>query len=189
MADAPSGELRHQLEAADREVDRLAEIVDRLLVMAREIEEGAPTCVDLGEVVTRAVTRWDERAKRLDTTLLARGDGGTAQANPADVDQILDTLLDNAISYAPGTVTVETGSNDGRVFVAVQDRGPGIAAEELAKVTERFYRGQGAPSGGTGLGLAIARQLAEKWGGTLRVESSADGGTRVEVGFRPSSRE
>ena len=189
IADAPSEELRHQLEAADREVDRLAEIVDRLLVMAREVEEGAPTRVDLAEVVARAVDRWDERAKRLDSTLLARGDGGIAQANPADVDQILDTMLDNAISYAPGTVTVETGSNDGRVFLAVQDQGPGIPAQELARVTERFYRGQGAPSGGTGLGLAIARQLAEKWGGTLSVDSPADGGTRIEVAFRLDPRE
>jgi signal transduction histidine kinase len=48
-------------------------------------------------------------------------------------------------------------------------------------VTERFYRGAMAPSGGSGLGLAIARQLAEKWGGSLQVSGAEGGGTRVEI--------
>jgi signal transduction histidine kinase len=65
----------------------------------------------------------------------------------------------------------------------VRDRGPGIAPEELARVTERFYRGRGVPSGGSGLGLAIARQLVEKWGGSLSVES---GGGRAFGWGRPS---
>lgn len=181
IEDAPDDELRGRLEAADREVDRLSDIVDRLLVMAREIEEGISSQVDLRDAVDRAVTRWSERAGMRDSTVLARGDGGSARVDPTDLDQILDNLLDNATSYAPGEVTLESGGSDGWVFVAVQDRGPGIASEDLARVTERFYRGRGVPSGGSGLGLAIARQLAEKWGGTLRVESAEGQGTRVEI--------
>jgi signal transduction histidine kinase len=183
-AEAKDEEVRRQLVAAEREVDRLSEIVDRLLAMSRQIEEGEPTHVELGDVVTRALARWGDRAKSADTTLRSTGDGGTAQGNPADLDQILDNLIDNAISYAPGEITVESGGIDGRVFVAVQDRGPGIPEPELARVTERFYRGQGAPSGGSGLGLAIARDLAEKWGGDLAVTSSIGAGTRVEVRLR-----
>jgi signal transduction histidine kinase len=53
-------------------------------------------------------------------------------------------------------------------------------------VTDRFYRGSGAPAGGSGLGLAIARELAEKWGGSLRVSGAEGGGTRVEVRLRPA---
>ena len=174
-------EVTHQLEAADREVDRLSEIVDRLLAVSREIEEGHPTEVDLGDVVARALTRWTERARRLETRLLASGGGGKAQGNPSDLDQILDNLLDNAITYAPGEVTVESGRIDGRAFVAVQDRGPGIGPTELLRVTERFYRGQGTPPGGSGLGLAIARELAEKWGGAIEISSEPGVGTRVEV--------
>jgi signal transduction histidine kinase len=184
IADAQDEEMKGRLEAADREVDRLSEIVDRLLQVSREIEEGVPTHVDLADVVTRAVSRWGERARSLDSTLLASGDGGIAQANPSDLDQILDNLIDNAISYAPGDVTLESGRRDGRVFVAVQDRGRGIPPDELTDVTERFYRGRGAPSGGSGLGLAIARDLAEKWGGSLHVESAEGAGTRVEVRLR-----
>ena len=149
--------------------------------MAREIEEGASANVDLGEAVDRAVLRWNERAVERDSTVLAEGDGGTARVDPTDLDQILDNLLDNATSYAPGEVTIESGGSNGQVFVAVRDRGPGIEPHDLARVTERFYRGRGAPSGGSGLGLAIARQLVEKWGGTLNVESAHGEGTRVEV--------
>jgi signal transduction histidine kinase len=181
IADAPNDELRSQIEAADREVDRLSGIVDRLLVMAREIEEGRSAHVDLREAADRAVARWNERAGARDSTVVVRGDGGSARVDPTDLDQILDNLLDNATAYAPGEVTLESGGSNGRVFVAVQDRGPGIAADDLARVTERFYRGRGTPSGGSGLGLAIARQLAEKWAGSLTVESVGGEGTRVEV--------
>jgi signal transduction histidine kinase len=181
IAEAPDEAVRQRLEAADLEVDRLSGIVDRLLVMAREIEEGTSANVDLGEAVDRAVMRWNQRAGERDSTVVAVGEGGSARVDPTDLDQILDNLLDNATSYAPGEVTIESGGSNGLAFVAVRDRGPGIAPEDLARVTERFYRGRGVPSGGSGLGLAIARQLVEKWGGTLNVESTHEDGTRVEV--------
>lgn len=186
IAETGEEDARRQLEEAEREVDRLSDIVDRLLEMSRNIEEGRPMHVDVGEAVAAAVARWDERAQRLDATLLVRGDGGDAQGDPSDLDQVLDNLIDNAISYAPGEVTIETGHADGRVFLAVQDRGPGIAEGDLARVTERFYRGRGTPAGGSGLGLAIARDLIEKWGGSLDVTSSEGKGTRIEVRLLPT---
>ena len=81
--------------------------------------------------------------------------------------------------------TVQLGESGefGLAFIAIRDHGPGIPEEERSKVTERFYRGKGSPPGGSGLGLAIARDLAEKWGGTLSVENPPDGGTRVEARF------
>ncbi|MGH2591705.1 MAG: sensor histidine kinase, partial [Actinomycetota bacterium] len=184
IAEAEDGDVRRQLQAADREVDRLSEIVARLLETSGAIEEGRPTHVDLGDAIARAVARWGERAKLVDTMLNTRGAGGIAQGNPSDLDQILDNLIDNAISYAPGEVTIEAGRRDGTAFVAVQDRGPGIAEDEIARVAERFYRGRAASSGGSGLGLAIARDLAERWGGTLAVSSETGKGTRVEISLR-----
>ena len=124
IEEAPDEELRGRLEAADREVDRLSGIVDRLLVMAREIEEGTSAHVDLREAADRAAARWNERAGDRDSTVVARGEGGSARVDPTDLDQILDNLLDNATSYAPGEVTIESGGSNGRVFVAVEDRGP-----------------------------------------------------------------
>jgi signal transduction histidine kinase len=56
--------------------------------------------------------------------------------------------------------------------------------DDLPRVTDRFYRGRGTPAGGSGLGLAIARDLAEKWGGSLEVTSIPGEGTRVEVALQ-----
>jgi signal transduction histidine kinase len=181
MAGGPSEDVRRQLEAADTEVDRLAEIVNRLLVMARRIEEGGPSEIDLDEAIHRALERWRERASQQGATLTATGEGGRALGESADLDQILDNLIDNAVAYAPGPVVIETGRADGRAFLAVEDVGPGIAADERHRVTDRFFRGRTAPKGGTGLGLAIVRDLAEKWGGTVIVGPADGGGTRIEV--------
>jgi signal transduction histidine kinase len=181
MAGGPLEEVRRQLEAADTEVDRLAGIVNRLLVMARRIEEGGPSEIDLDDAVHRALERWRERASQQGATLTATGEGGRALGESADLDQILDNLIDNAVAYAPGPVVIETGRADGRAFLAIEDVGPGIAADERPRVTDRFFRGRTAPKGGTGLGLAIVRELAEKWGGSVIVGPADGGGTRIEV--------
>ena len=79
ISDATEDDVRERLLAADREVDRLSEIVDRLLVMAREIEEGASARVDVEDAARRAVGRWTERAEQRRSSLEARGEA-TAQA-------------------------------------------------------------------------------------------------------------
>jgi Signal transduction histidine kinase len=81
----------------------------------------------------------------------------------------------------------ETFESDGFSKFAVRDHGPGIPESERQHVTERFYRGKGIPRGGSGLGLAIARDLAEKWGGSISIQGPVDGGTRIEVELRKSS--
>lgn len=183
-AHAPNDGVRAQLAAAEREVDRLSAIVDRLLVMSREIESGEPVHVSVGEAVHRALDRWRERAEAAGATLRASGDGGEAQANPTDLDQILDNLIDNALAYAPGPIEIEASDTGDHVLLAVRDHGPGIPAEERDRVTERFYRGRGTSARGSGLGLAIVRELAEKWGGSVTVEGPGEGGSRVAVRLR-----
>jgi signal transduction histidine kinase len=178
---AADSDSKRKLEAADREVDRLAEIVERLLVMARRIEEGAAAAVDVDAAIERAVERWRERAERAGASVAAEGRAGTAVGDANDLDQMLDNLIDNAISYAPGPVRVVGTADDGQVVIAVEDSGPGIPPDEIARVTERFYRGAGAGPGGSGLGLAIVRELAERSGGSVGVSPSTTGGARIEV--------
>jgi signal transduction histidine kinase len=96
------------------------------------------------------------------------------------VAQILDNYLSNAIRHAPdgSTITVATGSVNGRVRLAVTDRGPGVAQDQLEAVFERFYRVDPARSrsaGGSGIGLTIARALAEAMGGRAWAERPSDG--------------
>jgi signal transduction histidine kinase len=92
------------------------------------------------------------------------------------VHQVLFNLLDNAVRFTPsgGRVTVTASRHDGSVDVAVADTGPGIRAEHLPRVFERFYRVDEARSrddGGTGIGLAIARSVVEAHGGRIWAES------------------
>jgi signal transduction histidine kinase len=186
IAETPEEAVMDELRAADKEVDRLAQIIERLLTMAGQMEEGRVPHADLGEAVGRAAERWRERVTQSSSSLVQDGsaEGATipAVADAHDIDQVLDVLIDNALTHAPGRVEVSASANGDRATVSVADRGPGIPPEEAARVTERFFRGRGAPAGGSGLGLAIARELAERWGGGIEVHGGA-AGTRVEVWF------
>ena len=95
-------------------------------------------------------------------------------------------LLDNALKFTPagGRVTLRAERTDREVRVAVRDTGPGIAAEHLPHLFDRFYRAEQARSraaGGAGLGLAIAHELARLHGGALEIASEAGRGTTVTV--------
>ncbi len=177
-------DLRAQLEAADLESDRLSETVDRMLVMSKRIEQGDPTHVDLADAAARARARWQERAAVKHVAIRTLGVPAVGQGNPADLDQALDNLIDNALSYGAGSLELETHVEAGQAVLAVRDHGPGIPAGEQQRVTERFYRGKSAPSGGSGLGLAIARDLTERWGGSLLVRDADGGGARIEIRLR-----
>jgi signal transduction histidine kinase len=187
IAESDDEEVRTQLRAADTEVDRLAQIIERLLTMATQIEEGTVPRADLGDAVGRAAQRWDERASASLSTS-HEGAGLEVAADPDDVDQVLDVLLDNALIHGRGPIDVTATAADGRAVLTVADRGPGIPADELARVADRFFRGRGATPGGSGLGLAIARELAERWGGGLDVRSAGDG-TRVDVWLPIAARQ
>jgi signal transduction histidine kinase len=194
LTETTDPELRTRIEAAEHEVDRLAAIVDRLLATSRQIEEGAEAHADLADVVRRAVDRWHERAERAGTPVGAPTTPTTTPtaivlADPTDVDQILDNLIENALAHGSGPVEVTVGSDTEESWVSVRDHGPGIPADERAKVTERFFRGQGSSSKGSGLGLAIAQELADRWGGSLRIDVPDGGGTCVAVRFRRATVE
>jgi signal transduction histidine kinase len=188
LADTDHEELRTELVAADEEVDRLSAIVDRLLATASRAEQEVPTTVDLGELAERAAERWRAPAREAGTVLVVDPGPGRALARFADVEQILDNLVDNAVTYAPGRIELTTGTRDGRAIIAVRDHGPGISDDDLPLVTERFYRGSGPRAPGSGLGLAIVRELAEHAGGAVTVSRPAGGGTLVEVAYPSSER-
>jgi signal transduction histidine kinase len=181
LAEAEDPAVREELVAADREVDRLARILERLLTMASQIEAGPPPSADTAGAVERAVERWRDRAQAASSTLTTDGSPAPAAADPHDVDQVLDVLIDNALTHAPGRIEIGTRVDGSRVVLSVRDHGAGIPPDELERVTERFYRGRDARPGGSGLGLAIARELAERWGGELRIGAATGGGTVVDV--------
>lgn len=185
---AEGGTAAENASKAELEVDRLSALVADLLALAgAATARPAGTEVDLAELVGAAVERWRGPASEAEKTLAAgRHERADVVADPKDLAQVLDNLIENALRYAPpGThVTVESLVADGKASIAVADDGPGIPADERERVFERFYRGaEGRRSGaGTGLGLAIVAELVERWGGEV---SLADGpGTRIEAAFR-----
>lgn len=182
-------DIARELDAGTTEVDRLAAIVDELLVLSRaEDRELDGERVDVADAVRHAVERWQAAAQAREITLRQVGDAdGTAWCARADLDRALDALIENALSYSPigGEVTIRGG--DGRVEVC--DRGPGLAPGESELVFERFHRGRAGQHGpaGSGLGLAIARTLARAWHGDARLSNRAGGGAVAVLEF-PAGR-
>jgi len=92
---------------------------------------------------------------------------------------VVDNLLDNALAACPAGSTVTVAVEPG--VLTVDDDGPGMTDEQLARATDRFWRAPGAPAGGTGLGLSIVEQLVARSGGRLRLGHRPGGGLRVRV--------
>jgi signal transduction histidine kinase len=186
--EADGGSAGEQARKAEGEVDRLAELVDDLLQLARasSVESrGGP--VDLAQTARHAVERWTDPARDAGHSVrLGVLEGATVWADDGDLAHVLDNLIENAIRYSPaGTrIVVETANRDGGTALRVEDDGPGIPPEDRDRIFERFYRGSnGRLAGpGTGLGLAIVAELVRRWGGRVRL---ADGrGTCVEATFK-----
>ncbi|WP_448754159.1 sensor histidine kinase [Agathobacter sp.] len=99
---------------------------------------------------------------------------------------ILEQILSNAIKYTPqGFVTIETAEEKDRFFITIKDTGIGIKAEDLPRVFEKGYTGYNghADKKATGIGLYLCRQMADKLGHTIRMESEIGKGTKVWIGF------
>jgi two-component system phosphate regulon sensor histidine kinase PhoR len=171
--------------------DRMAALVEDLLELSRlESGERPPQWEEVipSEIVEDVVASFSSLAERKQITL-ARGEGaGPTVVTDADrLRRILENLVENAVKYtlAGGRVTVGSAAGgDGGAVLVVEDDGPGIAAEHLSRIFERFYRVDRARSrelGGTGLGLAIVRHLAEGMGTSVAVASEPGHGTRFTV--------
>jgi signal transduction histidine kinase len=118
------------------------------------------------------------------------GDGTTMRGDPERLRQIVDNLISNAIKYGRPSkqVRIEVEPGDGHVMIHVQDFGPGIPAEELHNLFDRFHRVAGQGGRGHGLGLYIANALARLHGGELSVRSELGRGSRFTLAL-PAGRD
>jgi two-component system OmpR family sensor kinase len=170
------------------EVDRMARMVRQLLIMARSDADAAVAWqpVLVADVVADAVRQQaaDGGAVTLTCRDLDRLDQAVVQGDPDYLKQLFLILLGNAVKYTPagGSVEVSGTLDAGTVLVTVADTGIGIAAADLPRVFDRFYRAENARfQEGMGLGLAIARHIAEQHGGRLEVASELGRGSRFTV--------
>jgi two-component system phosphate regulon sensor histidine kinase PhoR len=179
------------LDIIYRQAKRLGVLVEELLTLseldARPPEQIVRAPVDVGAIARHVSDTLRERATEAGCTVdLAIPAQTLALGDPADMERVLMNLVDNAIKYGrpQGRVRVEAERRDGRVALVVEDDGPGIAAEHLPRLFERFYRVDPSRSrerGGTGLGLAIVKTLVESMGGSVEVASTVGKGTRLEI--------
>jgi len=176
-----------ELDAGLREVDRLSQMVDELLVLSRAGERGsaAAEVVALSAAADRALERWRPTAEERGVELTRTADRapGSAHCYPADLHRALDSLLENAINYSDAGGEVQLAVSGGSIEVL--DRGRGLEPGEEEAVFERFHRGRAGRTGapGTGLGLAIARELARRWGGDVALAQRAGGGARATLTY------
>jgi len=185
---APS-EVRRLAEIMRGEIERLGRIVSDFLDLAR-LERGLAPAIrrailDPAPLITGAV----ELFRRTRTThrleLHVEGALPRVDADADALDRVLKNLIGNALKYSPpgSCVRVRARATDGVIAVDVDDEGPGIPAEERARVFEPYYRVRetAALGPGTGLGLSVVRSLVEAHGGTVRADAAPGVGTRMTV--------
>jgi signal transduction histidine kinase len=166
------------------EADRLARLVGDLVDLAR-LEAHTFTLdeheVELRRLVEQGYQSFAEEARRRDIRYeLALSADPVVNTDGDRVLQIVSNLLSNAFSWTPdgGSISLALAKEDGSVWLAVTDSGPGIAPAERDRVFRPFVSENG---GGTGLGLAISRELAQALGGDLKLESVLGRGSRFEL--------
>jgi two-component system OmpR family sensor kinase len=179
-------DLARSMTGISRESERMSLLVDDLLLLAR-LDEGRPLerePVELHRVVEEAVET--ARAVEPDRPVDATIEPASVLGDRDRLRQIVDNLLANVRSHTPPRAPVRIGLArlNGSAVIEVADTGPGIAADESARVFERFYRAdpsRARASGGVGLGLSIVAAVAEAHGGSVGASSGEDGGAVFSI--------
>ncbi|MGC9400223.1 MAG: GAF domain-containing protein [Anaerolineae bacterium] len=187
---------RDYLQMMRTEVDSLKHLVEDILTIAR-LDSGEALAswhpISLPDILDHLTTRYEEHAKAQEVSLAVHPPPASLPGLYGDTRQImrlLSEIIENALNFTPagGRVTVKTDvAQRGQrrwVTIAVQDTGPGLTADEIERVFERFFRGRLAVSGnvpGTGLGLSIAQALVQAHGGRITVESEVGKGAAFVI--------
>ena len=186
------------LQTIDRNARRLDLLIQDLLIIS-SLESGRVSLsfapVDLRPLIERLLTDFKSRAEARHVKLVSTMPELAAHADEARLEQVFGNLLENAVKYGREHGTVTVGGRptpEGLLEVFVQDDGPGIPAEALERVFERFYRVDKARSreqGGTGLGLSIVKHIVQGHGGRVWVESAPGQGAKFCFTLQPARPE
>jgi two-component system OmpR family sensor kinase len=179
-------DLERSMTGISRESERMSVLVDDLLLLAR-LDDGRPLerdPVDLGEILGEAVETAQavEPGRQIDLT----AEPVAVVGDRVRLRQIVDNLLANVRAHTPpdAPVQVTLSRLNGTAEIAVHDSGPGLDAEHLQHVFERFYRADASrtrASGGVGLGLSIVAAVAEAHGGSVSASSEPGGGATFRI--------
>jgi two-component system, OmpR family, phosphate regulon sensor histidine kinase PhoR len=174
------------LDIIKHEAERMHALVDDLMSLSRieALKHDAPTeKIDIASIAREVVGEFCGKA----VIERAAADPAMIMGDRGQMAQVIRNLIDNAIKYGaagePATIKLETVAT-GWVTVEVSDRGEGIAAEHIPRLTERFYRvdaGRSRKVGGTGLGLSIVKHIVERHRGRLDIRSRPGEGTTSSI--------
>jgi heavy metal sensor kinase len=175
-------EYQRILKSALEEIDRIARLVEGLLLLARAdagVLRMDRRTVDLAQLIEEVYGQARILAEAHSLHFrLGPVEPLSVQGDYAHLRRLLLNLVDNAVKYTPpdGRVTISLKSSGGWASIRVEDTGMGISPEDQSRIFQRFYRSAEARSrgeGGAGLGLCIAQSIAEAHGGRIEVESAA----------------
>ncbi|MGE5205653.1 MAG: ATP-binding protein [Chlamydiota bacterium] len=171
---APAGEVGSYLQMVEDELARIARITKMTLGFYRD--SGAPTPVDVAELLREVLALYG--AKLRAKNIRVQTDVECPQnvlGSKGELRQVVANLVANAVDVLPngGSLTLTVHDSDGAVQLRVSDNGPGIPPENLSRIFEAFFTTKAEL--GTGLGLWVSRQIVEKHGGTISVESTPAG--------------
>ncbi|HRL75276.1 MAG TPA: sensor histidine kinase N-terminal domain-containing protein [Candidatus Accumulibacter phosphatis] len=183
---ADDDDRRHALDQILAGTDRATRVVEQLLRLARLdplAQLPTPSGIDLAVLARRVLDATQIPGDGRSISLQTRGTPLVVSGDAELLEIVLRNLLDNALRYTPGKtqITVFARRENGDLSLGVADDGPGVAAEELPRLAERFYRGSEASSDGSGLGLAIAQRIAELHGALFEVANLDGGGFEARL--------
>jgi two-component system OmpR family sensor kinase len=186
VGDGDPGFVAETLRGLRTETERMARMVNQLLLMAPSSDDIPGGPVLIAELVVDACrqTAATENGATVSWDGVTALDDAVVDGTSDRLKQLFLILLDNAVKYTPagGRIDVSGTVDEGTVTITVADTGIGIPREELPRVFDRFFRSENARSReGSGLGLAIARHISEQHGGAIQVESELGRGSRFTV--------
>lgn len=158
--------VKEEANVALTQVERLTDVVERLLTNSRDPRTGSAVAFDLDEVIQQQLAEWRPAYRSAGRAIVSSGKRHLqAVGTPGAVAQVLAALIENSLMHGGGTVALRTRVTGNQAVVEVTDEGPGVPADLGARIFERTISGRNS----TGIGLAVARDLAEADGGRLEL--------------------
>ncbi|MFJ3232568.1 ATP-binding protein [Streptomyces sp. NPDC086787] len=158
--------VKEEANVALTQVERLTDVVERLLTNSRDPRTGSAVSFDLDEVIQQQLAEWRPAYRGVGRAIVSSGKRHLrAVGTPGAVAQVLAALIENSLMHGGGTVALRTRVTGNQAVIEVTDEGPGVPADLGARIFERTISGRNS----TGIGLAVARDLAEADGGRLEL--------------------
>jgi signal transduction histidine kinase len=176
-------ELEAAVQSAAQETNRLSQLAEDLLLIARADQGALPIRkehVAVDDLFSTVADRFALRAQERDQDVDARPTGASIDADPVRIEQALSNLVENALAHGAGSIDLFAVERDNVIELHVADAGAGFPSAFLERAFDRFSRADEArSSGGSGLGLSIVALIAEAHGGTANAVNRPEGGADV----------